>query len=299
MSKLITIAICTYNRCSYLKKCLQSLLPQVNDERVEVLVVDNNSTDITLKLVSFFKERYSFLKYVHEPIQGLSKARNTAFKSSKSLWIAYLDDDGIPHSDYVARLLYGVQNFDFDCYGGTYYAYYEIKKPKWLSNKFGSKPPLRKDVGLIQRSELSGGIFVIKKNVLNSLEGFNPNYGMNGLKMGYGEENELQNRLLSKGYKLGYDPFLKMDHVVATYKLKWTWHVKRTYQSHKYTTDISYIKYDLSHTIITIYRALRKKIPEVFKKLRTDSNYYRQNLFIDLSIPFARAFGLYNNINKQ
>ena len=51
----ISVAICTYNRAKYLKYCIQSLFEQNHKmEAVQILIVDNNSTDNTKEVVSGF-----------------------------------------------------------------------------------------------------------------------------------------------------------------------------------------------------------------------------------------------------
>lgn len=62
---LVSICIPTYNRVSYLKKCLDSLVcqPEFLRGEVEIVVSDNCSTDHTEKVVQSYKERYSNIQY--------------------------------------------------------------------------------------------------------------------------------------------------------------------------------------------------------------------------------------------
>jgi len=63
--KLLSIAIPCYNSAAYMKKCIESLLPGVED--VEILVVNDGSTDSTLKLC-----RRENFHYLDLPIQHAS-----------------------------------------------------------------------------------------------------------------------------------------------------------------------------------------------------------------------------------
>ena len=73
----LSVIVCTYNRCDLLTGCLQSLGDQrLSPARFEVVVVDNNSTDDTAAVVEHHQARLANLRYVFEPIQGLSHARN-------------------------------------------------------------------------------------------------------------------------------------------------------------------------------------------------------------------------------
>lgn len=83
----ISIIICTYNRSALLVKTLHSLLPLENLHQAEIIVVDNQSTDDTAAAIKGFIETYGAdmdIRYLLEPVQGLSAARNTGILASKS-----------------------------------------------------------------------------------------------------------------------------------------------------------------------------------------------------------------------
>ena len=56
----------------------------------EVIVVDNNSTDNTIKVI---KEKYPEVIILEEKIQGVSNARNKGILNARNKWIAFLDSD--------------------------------------------------------------------------------------------------------------------------------------------------------------------------------------------------------------
>lgn len=57
----VVIGVCTYNRCLGLKRLLQSLI-KLDYPNFEIIVVDNNSTDQTAKIISEFEKSNIFLK---------------------------------------------------------------------------------------------------------------------------------------------------------------------------------------------------------------------------------------------
>jgi glucosyl-dolichyl phosphate glucuronosyltransferase len=102
----ISVVICTYNRADRLRLALDALCTQtLSPQSFEILVVDNASTDDTAALCTFYKEKLPQLHYLFEPVQGLSRARNTAWEEAKSPYIAYLDDDAIPCDDWIESIL--------------------------------------------------------------------------------------------------------------------------------------------------------------------------------------------------
>jgi glycosyltransferase involved in cell wall biosynthesis len=97
----LSVAICTRNRVATLKRCLDSVLPLQQKYGFELLVVDNApSDDTTAKLV----QRSSPAWYVLEKRPGLDFARNRAWMDATGDLIAYLDDDVVVDSSWLAGL---------------------------------------------------------------------------------------------------------------------------------------------------------------------------------------------------
>lgn len=95
-----TIVICTRNRPTHLRKCLEGIahLERAPDE---VIVVDNTSGDEETEAVA----REFSAVYTAEPILGLSRARNRGLAESNSEIVAYLDDDAVPDGRWLKLLL--------------------------------------------------------------------------------------------------------------------------------------------------------------------------------------------------
>lgn len=94
---LLSICVPTYNRCIYLKRLLDSIIPQVvkNASLVEICITDNASTDDTFTLCSDYSARYSFIKYIRQnenrgPDVNIHAAYSLA--SGRYVWI-FGDDD--------------------------------------------------------------------------------------------------------------------------------------------------------------------------------------------------------------
>lgn len=227
---MVSIIICTYNRSALLKLCLQRLVDHAkeNANKIEIIVVDNNSTDETKQVVEDFCRNYNDLSihYIFEKVQGLSVARNTGARHAKYEWLFYLDDDGLIEDNTLPELFTTIVHYDFDIFGGVYSAFYILEKPKWLSEDFGTKRVKAKTISSLQTDTIEGGIMVIKKSVLESLDFFNTDKGMVGNKLRYSEETDLVNRAVLKNYKPGINPFFKMEHIVGIQKYSIKYHFK-------------------------------------------------------------------------
>jgi glycosyltransferase involved in cell wall biosynthesis len=86
---LVSAAITTYNRARYLPEAIESVLAQTVDD-VEVIVVDDGSTDETKEVVEPYLER---IHYVRQPNSGRSAARNAAVDLATGEFVAFCDSD--------------------------------------------------------------------------------------------------------------------------------------------------------------------------------------------------------------
>lgn len=89
MLPLISVIIPTYNRAKYLRQCIESALSQ-DYPNLEVIVVDNGSTDNTAEILTSFGNKIKCLK---EEKRGASAARNKGLRAARGEFIALLDSD--------------------------------------------------------------------------------------------------------------------------------------------------------------------------------------------------------------
>lgn len=289
----ISIIICTYNRSRLLKKCLESLLHQLIEE-IEIIVIDNNSTDETVEVIKEYTTIYRNIRYVFEKRIGLSYARNRGIQESKADWILYIDDDALAFTDLVERAEYLVERGDYDCVGGMYYSYYEGEKPKWIPEGFGTKQLYAKDLTDCPFTIPCGGIVLYRKSMLIHLGGFKPDYGMNGSEKKLGEETELQFRAEKSGYSIGFDPTLKIHHLVKPEYTTLLWFLKRAFLEGK---TIMLIEKNM--TFITIFGLFLRslgglllfRLPKNMYKLVRKRDYYWQNFIHDSLRPNLLFWG--------
>lgn len=101
---LVSVVVPAYNQSAYLREALASALGQTH-ERLEVIVVDDGSTDDTRAVCEAFADPR--LRYVHQANDGTRGigARNVAMLLARGDWIALLDQDDRWHPDKLARQL--------------------------------------------------------------------------------------------------------------------------------------------------------------------------------------------------
>lgn len=102
--KLLSITVPCYNSEKYMRKCIDSLLP--GGEDVEILIVDDGSTDATAAIADEYAEKYpSIVKAIHKENGGHGSAVNTGIENAAGLYFKVVDsDDWVNEEAYHAIL---------------------------------------------------------------------------------------------------------------------------------------------------------------------------------------------------
>ena len=134
---MLSVIVCTYNRVDYLKDMIASFYAQekLGDHSFEFIVVDNNSSDRTAEVCETFANESGF-RYVSEPQQGLSFARNRGLEEAKGDLVAYLDDDVLVSSGWIDALLQAFSETDASVVGGRSLIRFESEAPPWFGEAF-------------------------------------------------------------------------------------------------------------------------------------------------------------------
>lgn len=224
---MISVIICTYNRSNIIKHCLESILHAENIEGLDLLVVDNNSSDDTYLVVS----QYPRFRYIKEEKVGLSHARNRGIAEAKGEWLFYLDDDAKVRHDIFNEVRHTIDHYDFGMFTGIFKAWYVEKPPKWLPFDIGNYPRLSFNKSRhIGKYYVTGNVMVIHKETLQNIALFPIGVGMNGDKVGYGEETFIETRFREKSIPVGINPNMVIYHQVLPYKYKLSWILRSTFQ---------------------------------------------------------------------
>ncbi|NBX92342.1 MAG: glycosyltransferase family 2 protein, partial [Proteobacteria bacterium] len=103
--RFISLVIPTRNRENRLEKLLTELVTQsLPSQFWEVIVVNNASSDNTQVVLEKWKGRLPNLRMLNELRVGSNFARNRGFKAATGRLIAFLDDDTLPHPQWLERI---------------------------------------------------------------------------------------------------------------------------------------------------------------------------------------------------
>lgn len=223
---LLSIAICTYNRDAYLHDTLADLAQQsVDFQSIEILVVNNNSNDDTVKVLDEAQKLHPqlSLRIVNESNQGLSHARNRALSESSGKFVLFIDDDVYLSDDFVKNWISFLQNHDVSAAGGPIEVHFDDGQPKWfpmlLSQMLGYHKPFKSIRQYPDSGYPHGGNMVVNRTIALELGGFDTRLGRAGKNLGGGEEKDFFNRLKSVRKDTYYNPTACLQHRIGKDRL--------------------------------------------------------------------------------
>ncbi len=228
---LVSVVICTYNRAHLLRECMESLAGQTAEkDKYEMVVVDNNSSDSTPETARSLGKNFEHFKYVMEPAQGLSHARNAGWREARGDYVAYIDDDARADKKWVEKIIsFASRRPDIVAFGGPYKRFCFMEFPDWFKESYESFSLGNIERSLRENEWINGTNMVFKRALLPELGGFDIRVGMCGEHSSYGEETKLLLRIINKKYPVYYVPDVLVEHLVPEYKLTLLWNLKSYY----------------------------------------------------------------------
>ena len=226
---MISIIICTYNREKYIRPLLESIAK--NDYPTtdyEIVLVDNNCTDNTRGVYEQFATANPMvtLRYVVEPEQGLSAARNRGIKEAKGDIIIYVDDDALVDTDYIRQYAEHFATYpETMAAGGPIEPLYETKEPSWMSPYTKALLTAWMNYGNQVREYPNGrypggGNAAYRKEVFERVGLFNTELGRKGNLLLASEEKDIFDKMKALGMKVLYLPTPVLHHCIPQTKLE-------------------------------------------------------------------------------
>jgi glycosyltransferase involved in cell wall biosynthesis len=236
----VAIVLPTHNRAGSLRRALSSLVAQRPDmPGAAVIVVDNNSSDDT---PSVCREFAAHVRYVREPRQGLSFARNTGVEVAAAMdhtdVVAFIDDDVEAAPGWLTAVVKAFEEHpDVDCVGGRVLPDRPDRLPGWITRDHWG-PLALQDHGDRERvfdersaTGLIGANFAFCGDVFRRIGGFSPDVQRVGDGIGSTEDHEFLRRLYAAGGKALYTPAAVVITEVPTDRMTHRYH-RRWHRGH-------------------------------------------------------------------
>ena len=223
----VTVVLCTYNRAQLLAPAVERLLGQsIDAPAYEVILVDNNSTDDTRRVVERFLDSTGrAIRYVFEPRQGLSNARNAGIAAARADVVAFTDDDVRVSDDWVQVIRRAFDAHpEVDCLGGRTLPIWPSAPPRWLTPRHWVGPLALQDYGdeafVVDARRplcLAGANFAFRKSVFSRIGLFSADFPRS-------EDTEFMLRLWRQGSWALYVPEMKAFAAVQAERLTKAYH---------------------------------------------------------------------------
>lgn len=233
----ISILICTYNRSRLLGETLEALGRARIPPRwtVELVIVDNNSTDDTPHVVRSFGQRAPWpVQYLTEAKQGKSFALNRGMAVAHGSIIALTDDDVLPAQDWLVRLVDAFEQDDelMFVFGKVLPRWEVLPPPELLTQRahavwgplalvdYGDEPVRYDGEHFRDRRLPIGANLAIRRAAIDRVGGWRTDLGRVDNSLIAGEDRELCVRLYQAGLYSGlYDPNLVVRHFVPASRM--------------------------------------------------------------------------------
>lgn len=230
IDKTLTYAFCTYNRSERLEKLVSAMRAQSCPIPVEILAVDNNSSDATSEILRELARRPGTpLRWVHEPNQGIVAARNRAIQEAlASDILVFIDDDELPLPGLLDAVVDAVINENAECIGGRIEIDFTGQHcPKWLDNEL---------LGFLGALDHGNQAFWITDastpvwagNIAYDMKlfrddpaiRFDSRFDRKGKTIGGGEDVMMFNLLLQQNRRIRYRPDMAILHAVEPWRIQ-------------------------------------------------------------------------------
>ena len=210
----ISIIISTYNGCQKLKILLNALkkLSLSDANACEVLIVDNNSSDDTKKVVGdYLSSENPTFKYLFEKRQGKSHALNLGIREADGEILVFTDDDCVPDSYWIESI---VNEFESDpslsVLGGRVELYDKEDRPHSISYST-KRVKITHPREVCRIPLIMGNNMAIRRNVFDVISEFDPLLGPGSI-CGVAEDTEFLYRIYKREYKMVYSPEALVFH---------------------------------------------------------------------------------------
>ncbi len=229
----LSVVMCTYNRGELLANAVRGVLAQgkTTTPPFELIVVDNHSTDATREIVQRFAAADGRVRYLYEPRQGLSYARNSGIREARAPLLAFTDDDVRAEPDWVAAIVRAFgEHPEADVVGGRVLPVWPADPPAWLTRDHWAPLALADygDAPVAVTAEhpicLVGANLSFRRGVFDAVGVFATDFQRVKDGVGSLEDHEFLLRLLRTGRTGIYDPRIVIHAEVQPSRLEPAYH---------------------------------------------------------------------------
>jgi GT2 family glycosyltransferase len=284
-SPLVSIIILNWNGEKFIKECIDSVL-NTEYSQMEIIIVDNGSTDTSLKIVNSYS--HSLKLIAHSKNLGFAAGMNSGIKAAQGEFVVTLNNDLTVDKNWLKRpveilqtnpkvgiiscrqMVYGKADIIDIVFSKP--SPYLLPAPVGADQKYSEHPEYHTEREV---SGASGASVIYRKSMLEQVGGFDERF------FAYHEESDLQKRASKSGWKCVYVPTAVVYHMGSRSfgKLSRTFHYYHERNRWWYIAKNFSLFKILIHSPLLLFMELRlirviffkSKCPGVYFKARIDA----------------------------
>jgi glycosyltransferase involved in cell wall biosynthesis len=230
-----SIIVCTRNRSTLLRDCIESILDDNSAVSRELLVVDNGSSDDTAVVARSYAtaDPGTPVRYVLAPRQGKSNALNLGVQEAAGAILLFTDDDVVVEDQWAAALCRTMEDEGVGVVGGRVRARWPQEPPPWLVGDVAAALGVRElgtEPKALEPIDVIGANMALRAADLHGMsEPFNPELGPSGkIKRDFEELHLVEG--LGATRKLVYCPEAVVWHRIEADRMNRQWIRKMYFQ---------------------------------------------------------------------
>jgi GT2 family glycosyltransferase len=200
-AKSASIIIPTFNGASRIGNCLNSLVKQTTGRDVEILVVDDGSTDNTANVV----RSYSSVRLIAQANAGPASARNRGALEAKGKILLFTDDDCVPMPDWLAAMLAPFKALEVVGAKGVYRTHQKSLAARFVQIEYEDKYRIMAGLTSIDFIDTYSAGF--RRDRFLEMAGYDTSF-----PVACAEDIELSYRMSARGWKMKFVPSAIVYH---------------------------------------------------------------------------------------
>jgi GT2 family glycosyltransferase len=196
-----SIIIPTFNGSSRIGNCLDALVQQTAGRNVEILVVDDGSTDNIADVV----RSYSSVRLITQANAGPASARNRGAMEAKGTILLFTDDDCVPMPDWLESILEPFKDVDVVGAKGVYRTHQKSLAARFVQIEYEDKYRLMAGLSSIDFIDTYSAAF--RRDRFLEMAGYDTSF-----PVACAEDVELSYRMSARGWKMKFVPAAIVYH---------------------------------------------------------------------------------------
>lgn len=197
----VSIIVPTYNGSDRIAACLEALCRQAAGRAVELLVVDDGSTDCTAQVV----ERFPGVRLIRQANSGPAAARNRGALEARGSLLLFTDDDCVPMDGWLDAMLAPFEDTEVVGVKGVYRTRQRSMVARFVQVEYEDRYRIMSAVRDIDFIDTYSAGFVRARFL--EIEGFDTSF-----RLACAEDADLSYRMSARGWKLRFHPAAVVYH---------------------------------------------------------------------------------------